>query len=135
MVTTANSLIRKIHRNPQAGLLLEPLLNIVKGFRMIRGRPNQRVDFLDLGPVVPFGGRPEFRNPIQLLINVRNPVFPYFLLPTRGGHLVFQYPPIAIQRCQLAGFFLHRHLRKKVFHPLLNRPGCIFVGIQFPIFI
>ena len=54
MIAAANSLIRKIHRNSQTGLLLEPLLNIVEGFGMIRGWPNQRIDFFHLGPVIPF---------------------------------------------------------------------------------
>ena len=118
----ADAFVRKIHRNPQPGLLDEPALDIVQAFRMLGCRP-------DPGALQ---GRRLFRpdEGIEVLVDRPDPVLPELLLPLGRRLLVFQHPPVAVQRDHLARLFFEGHLREQVLDPGVHVGGRVLIDIH-----
>ena len=108
---------------------------MIEGLGVVGGRPNQIVDLFHLGLEIPFGLRTQFRDAVQLFVDVGDAVLPDLFFPRRGGQLVLEHAAVPVKRGQLAGLFVQGHLPQEIFHPFFDRGGGILVRIHLSVLV
>ena len=118
MVEAVDALVGEFGRDAQPGLFHEELLDLMQGLDVVAEGIDQVVVVLIA-----------VAHAVEMLVDVGDAVLPYPFFPFRGRKGPGQDAPVAIDRHQLAGLLIDRHLREQVFHALFHASGGVFVDV------
>ena len=107
----ADALVGHVRGDAQARLLHEEALHLVDRPGVAAGGPDVRVRARRLAPL---------DEAVEVLVDRADAILPQPLLPGGRGQVVGQDTAIAIERYELAGLLLQRHLAQQILHPRLH---------------
>ena len=125
---SAYAFVGEVHRDAQARLFYKELLHRVQGFRVGGCRP-------DVGILFGLKHSPGVDVRIQMLVYRAHAVLPYPVLPFRGGKVVLQHAPVAVEGDHLAGLFFQGHLPQEVLYAGIDGRGRVFVDVHAAVFV
>src|SRR5258708_2863046 len=75
------------------------------------------------------------RHPIQMLVDIGDPILPNLILPAGSRKLIFQYTAKAIKRRCLAGLFFETHLPQQIGNTPFHGLSRVFKDVFNTIFV
>ena len=123
---SADTFIGKVDGNSETGLFHKKPLDFVQCPGMFRRRPDIFIVGRRQTPL------PES---VQVLVYRSYTVFPYPVFPVRLRQVIGQHSAVAVQCHHLACLLFESHPGEKVFHPVGNIGGRIFVNIHDAVLI
>ena len=90
-------------------------------------RPHQVVQLLYFDVVISVLSFAQLRQPIEMLVDVGDAVFPQGLVPITRRGTIFKHPFVSIQRHKLHSFLLQSHTREEIMDTSIHTVGSVFV--------
>ena len=118
VIEAVDALVGEFGRNAEPRLFHEELLDLMQGLDMVAEGIDQVIMVLVA-----------FAHAVEVLVDVGDAVFPDPLLPFRSRECPGQDTAVAVDRNQLAGFFVDRHLLQQVLDARINALRRIFIDV------